>query len=93
MGNLKRLALLRLNKDIEQLNLSNTESGTIILEKKKKAGIIFVDVHIYGSAILLPEISLREKLEHVMQKTSIKYEYLRISITNIVGNRKHLAET
>ena len=36
MGNLKRLALLRLNKDIEQLNLSNTESGTIILEKKKK---------------------------------------------------------
>lgn len=35
LGNLKRLALLRLNKDIEQLNLSNTQSGTVILEKKK----------------------------------------------------------
>lgn len=37
MGNLKHLALLRLNKDIEQLNLSNTQSGTVILEKKKKS--------------------------------------------------------
>lgn len=67
MGNLKHLALLRLNKDIEQLNLSNTQSGTVILEKKKKAGLIFVDVPMYDSAILLPEISLRKKLEHVMQ--------------------------